>query len=314
MRRSAYITIALAIILIIAGFLYWNERKDVIQAVDNFEECAEAGYPVLQTQPRQCVTPEGGVFTEEGDAVSQNGGSGNLDEKKEIIRVNNPKPNETITSPLTVTGEARGTWYFEASFPVKLLDANGKVLAQVGAEAQGDWMTENFVPFRAFLTFPPPTTSRGTLVLEKDNPSGLPQNADEVRIPVKFITETMTIKAHFSQTGQTDCSKTVAIQREIPKTEAVGRAALEELLEGPTEEEKGAGLFTSIPEGAKVQSLVVENGIARVDFSEILQFQVGGSCRVAAIRAQITSTLKQFPTVDKVIISINGRTEDILQP
>ena len=34
------------------------------------------------------------------------------------IRVNNPRPNQTISSPLTVTGEARGSWYFEASFPV----------------------------------------------------------------------------------------------------------------------------------------------------------------------------------------------------
>jgi len=46
----------------------------------------------------------------------------------------------------------------------------------------------------------------------------------------------------------------------------------------------------------------------------MLEFQVGGSCRVAAISAQIMETLKQFPTVKDVIISINSRTEDILQP
>jgi len=45
-----------------------------------------------------------------------------------------------------------------------------------------------------------------------------------------------------------------------------------------------------------------------------LQYQVGGSCRVSAIRAQIIETLKQFSTVKNVVISINGRTEDILQP
>ncbi|MBU3925210.1 GerMN domain-containing protein, partial [Patescibacteria group bacterium] len=56
------------------------------------------------------------------------------------------------------------------------------------------------------------------------------------------------------------------------------------------------------------------NGIAKVDFDERLEFQAGGSCRVAAIRAEITETLKQFPTVNNVVISINGRTEDILQP
>ncbi len=51
-----------------------------------------------------------------------------------------------------------------------------------------------------------------------------------------------------------------------------------------------------------------------VDFDETLEKAVGGSCRVAAIRSQITKTLLQFPSFKKVIISINGRTEDILQP
>lgn len=79
-----------------------------------------------------------------------------------------------------------------------------------------------------------------------------------------------------------------------------------------------AGYFTSINSGVKIQKLVIDpptgGGVAKVDFDEQLEFQVGGSCRVSAIRAQITQTLKQFPTVKSVIISINGRTEDILQP
>ncbi|MDD5251521.1 MAG: Gmad2 immunoglobulin-like domain-containing protein [Patescibacteria group bacterium] len=106
------------------------------------------------------------------------------------IFVTSPQTDAVVGSPLTVVGEARGTWYFEASFPVKLLDANGQLLAAVPAQAQSDWMTENFVPFKAELTFEAPTTATGTLVLEKDNPSGLPQNADELRIPVRFSAPT----------------------------------------------------------------------------------------------------------------------------
>ena len=64
----------------------------------------------------------------------------------------------------------------------------------------------------------------------------------------------------------------------------------------------------------RIQSLTIENSVAKVDFDEQLEFQVGGSCRVTAIRAQIRETLKQFPIIDSVIISINGRTEDVLQP
>jgi len=129
--------------------------------------------------------------------------------------------------------------------------------------------------------------------------------------------ELMTVKVFFNN-GRLDpeysCNKVFPVERKIPKTQAVGRAALEELLKGPTEEEKSDGFFTSINPGVKIQKLTIENGVAKVDFDEQLEFQVGGSCRVAAIRAQITETLKQFPTVDKVIISIDGRTEDILQP
>ncbi|MCX6760220.1 MAG: GerMN domain-containing protein, partial [Candidatus Nealsonbacteria bacterium] len=66
--------------------------------------------------------------------------------------------------------------------------------------------------------------------------------------------------------------------------------------------------------GVKIQKLTIENGIAKVDFDEQLENGVGGSCKVSAIRAQITQTLKQLSTVMSVIISINGRTEDILQP
>lgn len=102
------------------------------------------------------------------------------------IRVREPAPNTVVHSPLTVRGDARGTWYFEASFPVRLLDANGHVLAQAPAQAEGEWMTESYVPFSVTLTFQAPAPGPGTLVLEKDNPSGLPEHAAELRVPLRF--------------------------------------------------------------------------------------------------------------------------------
>ena len=102
------------------------------------------------------------------------------------ITVTNPLPNTQVTSPLTITGQAVGPWYFEASFPIKLYDANNTLLGQTTGQAQGNWQTTSFVPFTATLTFTIPTTSTGTLVLEKDNPSGEAQNADSITIPVTF--------------------------------------------------------------------------------------------------------------------------------
>ena len=91
-----------------------------------------------------------------------------------------------IASPLHIEGEARGSWYFEASFPIQLLDANGKQLGVTTGQAQSDWMTPDLVPFQADLKFSTPTTTTGKLILKKDNPSGLPENEAEQIIPVRF--------------------------------------------------------------------------------------------------------------------------------
>lgn len=109
----------------------------------------------------------------------------------DLIKVYEPAPNDTISSPLVVKGEARGQWYFEASFPIKILDGTGAIIESGVAQAKDEWMTTEYVPFEAVLTFNQPITQTGTLVLQKDNPSGLPENADEFRIPVKFITSSL---------------------------------------------------------------------------------------------------------------------------
>lgn len=102
------------------------------------------------------------------------------------ILLQSPLPGTVISSPLIVEGSARGTWYFEASFPVRLLDANGHELASVPAQAEGDWMTEDYVPYTVVLEFDQPATPNGTLILQKDNPSGLPENEANLEIPVLF--------------------------------------------------------------------------------------------------------------------------------
>ncbi|MBI2054052.1 MAG: GerMN domain-containing protein [Candidatus Staskawiczbacteria bacterium] len=229
-----------------------------------------------------------------------------------------PKPGEAITSPLVVLGEAKGTWFFEATFPIKITDEAGNVLGVSYVEAVDDWMTENFVRFSGKISFLAKERTNGFLVLAKDNPSGLPEYDKEVKVPVILEpVETVKVKVYFNNSKmdpQFSCNKVFPVEREIPKTEAIARETLLLLLKGPTGGEKDEGFFTSINEGVQINSIKIENGVATVDFGEQLEFEVGGSCRVSAIRAEITETLKQFSTVNSVVISINGRTEDILQP
>lgn len=109
-----------------------------------------------------------------------------VDDLSDLIQVTTPTKNAKITNPVTVTGKARGTWYFEASFPVKVYDANNVLLGSGIAEAQSDWMTEDFVNFKAVITYSTPSTATGKLVLAKDNPSGLSANDKSIEIPIKF--------------------------------------------------------------------------------------------------------------------------------
>jgi flagellar basal body-associated protein FliL len=107
--------------------------------------------------------------------------------KPEALVVDFPRPNDEITSPLKITGQARGGWFFEASFPVVLTNWDGLIIAQGAAKATGDWMTQNFVPFEATLEFTKPNyKNNGFLILKKDNPSGLPQNDASYEIPIVF--------------------------------------------------------------------------------------------------------------------------------
>ena len=69
---------------------------------------------------------------------------------------------------------------------MRLLNQSGLEIASGYVTAQGDWMTEDFVQFEGSLNFTARPDTTGTLILEKDNPSGLPQHDDELRVPVKF--------------------------------------------------------------------------------------------------------------------------------
>jgi len=80
-----------------------------------------------------------------------------------------------------------------------------------------------------------------------------------------------------------------------PPTQAVARAALEQLLAGP-----GAGLHSAIPAGVELEDVSIEDGIATARFSA----KLGTPTREA--QGQIVSTLTQFPSVSAVRVEVDG--------
>jgi hypothetical protein len=101
--------------------------------------------------------------------------------------VSSPSANTKIISPLTVTGTVPTGWMFEGVFPIKIVDANQKVITQGQAKetVAGSWQSGSPVDFSATLTFKGATGS-GTLVLSNDNPSGDPTKAQTFEVPITF--------------------------------------------------------------------------------------------------------------------------------
>lgn len=147
--------------------------------IRSFEECAAAGLPVMESYPRQCRTPDGRLYAEEVtlEPTYENASA-------DRIRVELPYPGAVTGKTFSVTGEARGGWYFEASFPIEVQRPDGSVLTTTYATAQGDWMTDAFVPFTATVTVPETYIGPAVLILRRDNASGLPEHDASISFPI----------------------------------------------------------------------------------------------------------------------------------
>jgi len=105
---------------------------------------------------------------------------------KPEIKIDAPSIDEKISSPFNISGEAIGNWYFEASFPIQLVDESGKILVQTNGQANGDWMTTDFVPFTSQLIFNPGEAKSGKIIFKNDNPSGNSESQKIYELSVTF--------------------------------------------------------------------------------------------------------------------------------
>lgn len=180
-KKPADFWLVIVPVILFIGVVLFLRNPWRAPVVTNFTECTKATKGIiLETYPAQCKI-NGQTFIEDiGNTVGKAG----------IIKVTMPVTNQSITSPLTIVGEAVGSWFFEGSFPVELRDANNKVLVSGQAQASGNWMTDQFVPFEAQLEFTAPAgMANGVLILRKDNPSGKSELDDSLSVPIKFGTQ-----------------------------------------------------------------------------------------------------------------------------
>lgn len=94
-KQFFYYLIIAVIIGIIAsggGCLVFDCKSKVYSLfIKDFDQCANAGFPVISADPPRCLIGENNVFIRD----------------PKHIRVFEPKPNDYVSSPMTIKGEAR---------------------------------------------------------------------------------------------------------------------------------------------------------------------------------------------------------------
>lgn len=114
--------------------------------------------------------------------------------------------------------------------------------------------------------------------------------------------------------GGAQCTEAglVAVERALPRTHTPLADAVRLLLRGEiSEEERARGITTEFPlEGLELTGASIVDGVATLTFVDPRNQTIGGSCRVAILRAQLEATAKQFASVSEVRIL----PADLFQP
>jgi germination protein M len=154
---------------------------------------------------------------------------------------------------------------------------------------------------------PEPSASATPSPTPGDTPSGSPYTTPKPTPTATAATgQTMVIRAYFVLAGAPGVEGLVPTLREVPETTAVARAAMDALLRGEILGDY-ASLSTAIPAGTRLLGLSIHDGVATVDLSR--EFESGGGSASAFRRlGQVVYTLTQFPSVQSVLVQVEGRT------
>jgi len=113
-------------------------------------------------------------------------------------------------------------------------------------------------------------------------------------------TRSMTYELWFNYDGSLFVTR-----RTEPFTPAVGRRALEALMDGPMDAERDARVVTSINPGTRLLDLTIDDGVATVDLDATFSAEETPAIAVGSL-SQIVYTLTQFDSIDGVVFEVEG--------
>jgi spore germination protein GerM len=138
--------------------------------------------------------------------------------------------------------------------------------------------------------------------------AGAPENSNTPDISSQPTQEKESVTLYF---GDQEAMYLLPETRTVDKKDGILEAAVvEELVKGPQEE----GSVRTIPEGTRVLSVNVVNGVAYVNFSKEFQTKHwGGSAGEIMTIYSVVNTLTELPGVEKVQFLLEGeKLESIL--
>lgn len=153
-----------------------------------------------------------------------------------------------------------------------------------------------------------------TSTLATKSPSATPAKSATPTAATSASAEKMTIKIFMIAEGDNGASgkmigcgdSAVAVNREVPKTDAVLKAAIEQLLSIKDKSYGGSGLVNSLYQSnLQLQSVSISNGKATIKLTGTIMSQ--GSCDDPRLKAQLEETALQFSTVKEVEILVNDK-------
>lgn len=200
-----------------------------------------------------------------------------------------------MANPIVISGLART---FEQNVALRVRNAQGKVMAEDFTTSTGE--LGHFNPYRGTVWITGDPGARVTVeALEYSAKDGSEQSLVSVTRP--FTVAMIDAKLHLATP---DCNGTRVETQRLPKSISHARLLVEALLRSRN---------TPFPQGSRVESINLRDGVATVDFNERLQ-NVGGACRAGMIREMVTKTLMELPNVKRVVIRAGGSEKLALQP
>ena len=127
--------------------------------------------------------------------------------------------------------------------------------------------------------------------------------------------KTVTVKVFYNNSNlnpnSIDCSQVYPLERIVPESANISEVTLQELVKGPTNEEKSQGYISWFSDKTRdiIKNVKTENGIAYVNLSDIRELipNASASCGSTEFIAEIENSLKQFPNIKKVIFAIDKK-------